>query len=282
MTDTTTGPHELIGEGRYAGLAGDLRGIDDVRAPLVLLHGLTFNRAMWGPALTELERIDPGRRVLALDLPGHGESPVRPASDSETEARAVYDAVLAAGLDSPVIVGHSAAGITASVYGATYPCRGVVNVDSAPAPGVPIAGLLKSLADRLTPELFPQVWRMFEESMQIDLLPPSAQKLLRDNNTPDRELILGRWHELLTRDAADLEAWFQMRLRTLRESAVRYMLVLGSEPGPDLVGWLRQVIPGIDVLVWPGSGHFPHLARPREFARLLATTASWPRATLAA
>jgi pimeloyl-ACP methyl ester carboxylesterase len=282
MTDTTTGPHELIGKGRYAGLAGDLRGIDDVRAPLVLLHGLTFNRAMWGPALDELQRIEPDRRVLALDLPGHGGSPVRPAYDSETEARAVYDAVRAAGLDAPVVVGHSAAGITASVYAATYPSRGVVNVDSAPEPGVPFAGMLKSMEHRLTPESFPQLWLMFEASMQIDLLPPSARKLLRDNNTPDRELILGRWNELLTRDAADLDAWLQMRLRTLRESAARYTLVLGSEPGPDLVGWLRQVIPGIEIVVWPGSGHFPHLARPREFAQLLATTASWPRATLAA
>jgi pimeloyl-ACP methyl ester carboxylesterase len=282
MTDTTTGRYELIGPGRYAGLAGDLRGIDDVRAPLVLLHGLTFNRAMWGPTLDELERIEPGRRVLALDMPGHGESPARPAYDSESEAQAVYDAVGAAGLDAPVVVGHSAAGITASVYGATYPNRGVVNVDAAPEPGVPIAGLLKSLAPRLAPESFPQVWQMFEASMQIDLLPPSARKLLRDNSTPDRELILGRWQELLTRDAADLEAWLQMRLRTLREAGGHYTLVLGSEPGPDLVGWLHQVIPGIDITVWPGSGHFPHLARPREFARLLAATAAWPRATLAA
>jgi pimeloyl-ACP methyl ester carboxylesterase len=282
MTETTTGPHELIGPGRYAGLAGDLRGIDDVRAPLVLLHGLTFNRAMWGPALDQLERMDPGRRVLALDLPGHGQSPVRPAYDSETEARAVYDAVVAAGLDDPVVVGHSAAGITASLYAATYPSRGVVNVDAAPAPGVPFAGMVKSLADRLTPESFPQVWRMLEESMQMDLLPPSARKLLQDNSTPDRELVVGRWQELLTRDAAELDAWLQMSLRAVRESGVRYTLVLGSEPGPDLDGWLRQMIPGIDVLVWPGSGHFPHLARPREFARLLAKTAFWPRATLAA
>jgi pimeloyl-ACP methyl ester carboxylesterase len=282
MTDTTTGPHELIGPSRYAGLAGDLRGIDDVRAPLVLLHGLTFNRAMWGPTLDELERMDPGRRVLTLDLPGHGQSSGRPAYDTDSEARAVYDAVLAAGLDAPVVVGHSAAGAMASIYAATYPTRGVVNVDSAPEPGLPFAGLLKSLEHRLTPESFPQVWRMFEESMQIDLLPPSARKLLRDNNTPDRALVVGRWQELLTRDAAELDEWLQTALRAVRESSVRYTLVLGSEPGPDLVGWLRQVIPGIDVLVWPGSGHFPHLARPLEFARLLATTASWPRATVAA
>ena len=44
------------------------------RPPLVLLHGLTFDR-LRRPSPAELRRIDPGRRVLALDLPGHGTSP---------------------------------------------------------------------------------------------------------------------------------------------------------------------------------------------------------------
>lgn len=36
-------------------------------APLVLLHGLTFDRAHWDPTLAELARLDPNRRALALD-----------------------------------------------------------------------------------------------------------------------------------------------------------------------------------------------------------------------
>ena len=60
---------------RFAELAGDLtEGELDTRPPIVLLHGLTFDRTMWGPALSQLERIDPGRRTLTLDLPGHGQS----------------------------------------------------------------------------------------------------------------------------------------------------------------------------------------------------------------
>jgi pimeloyl-ACP methyl ester carboxylesterase len=56
------------------GLAVDDVGDADARPPLVLLHGLTFDRTMWQPTLTELARIDPGRRALVLDLPGHGQS----------------------------------------------------------------------------------------------------------------------------------------------------------------------------------------------------------------
>ena len=61
----------------FGSLAGDLTGEPGRRPPLVLLHGLTFDRTSWHPVLAELAALDPGRRVLALDLPGHGES--RPA-----------------------------------------------------------------------------------------------------------------------------------------------------------------------------------------------------------
>src|SRR5438445_13357576 len=61
----------------FAELAADSYGTGSEAAPLVLVHGLTYDRSTWGPALTELGRIDPARRVIALDLPGHGESPRR-------------------------------------------------------------------------------------------------------------------------------------------------------------------------------------------------------------
>lgn len=46
------------------GLASDSYGNDNDRPPVVLLHGLSFDRTMWRPALAEMRRIDPGRRVL--------------------------------------------------------------------------------------------------------------------------------------------------------------------------------------------------------------------------
>ncbi|HEX7196140.1 MAG TPA: alpha/beta fold hydrolase, partial [Candidatus Limnocylindria bacterium] len=60
---------------RHGGLAADVYGHSDGRAPLVFLHGYTFDRTMWRSSMAELETLDPGRRAIALDLPGHGESP---------------------------------------------------------------------------------------------------------------------------------------------------------------------------------------------------------------
>ena len=102
----------------FSNLAGDLTGEPGRRAPLVLLHGLTFDRTSWRPVLAELATLDPGRRVLTLDLPGHGESPPWLDYDLELIADAVHQPVAEAGLSSPVLAGHSAGAVIATIYSA--------------------------------------------------------------------------------------------------------------------------------------------------------------------
>src|SRR6476469_8854750 len=101
-------PINATAPGSYAGLAADDLGASDARPPLVLLHGLTFDRTMWRPALAELEAIDPGRRATALDLPGHGDSPDAPSYGLEATVERIRAAILEAGLRDPILVGHSA------------------------------------------------------------------------------------------------------------------------------------------------------------------------------
>ena len=84
---TTTGSRQT---GRFAGLAADDVGSSDDRPPLVLLHGMTFDRTMWRDIVPEMQRIDPGRRVLAIDLPGHGESPEQSSYDLELIVEQIY------------------------------------------------------------------------------------------------------------------------------------------------------------------------------------------------
>ena len=132
----------------FAGLAACLKGDPDHRAPLILLHGLTFDRTMWRPALAELRTIDPGRQVIAVDLPGHSQSPAWPSYDVEGIAEGVHRAAEEAQLRPPVVAGHSAAAMIATVYAARYPARGVVNVDQW-LQVEPVANLAQSLADRI-------------------------------------------------------------------------------------------------------------------------------------
>src|SRR5687768_14316132 len=117
------GPQEFPSRS-YAGLAADDLGRGDDRPPLLLLHGTTFDRRMWRPALTELETVDPGRRALAIDLPGHGESPESSSYTLSALAERIHAAVVEADLKDPVVVGHSGAAGTATLHAVEHPTRG--------------------------------------------------------------------------------------------------------------------------------------------------------------
>jgi pimeloyl-ACP methyl ester carboxylesterase len=80
--------------------------------PVLLLHGVSLSAAAWAPLFAAL----PGRRMLAVDLPGHGLSdPVEHRRGHVREhARLLIDDVLdAAGLDRAPVVGHSLGGMFA-------------------------------------------------------------------------------------------------------------------------------------------------------------------------
>jgi pimeloyl-ACP methyl ester carboxylesterase len=85
--------------------------------PLVLVHGVTSNAGIWwrvGPALAAS-----GRRVVAVDMPGHGRSAPRRASHRLSDTAAELGAFMrAAGLARPdlAVVGHSwGAAVTANL-----------------------------------------------------------------------------------------------------------------------------------------------------------------------
>jgi pimeloyl-ACP methyl ester carboxylesterase len=259
-----------------AGLAVDEIGDrSDPRATLVLLHGLTFDRSMWKPALVELAALDPHRRALAFDLPGHGASEEWTSYDVESVAAGVHRAVEEAGVERPVIVGHSLAAIVATVYAGTFPTRGVVNVDQS-LQTAPFVGFLQSIAEQLRGPAFPAMWEQFAASMHADLLPEAAQELLRSTSDPRQDLVLGYWREVLDRPASQILEQTSTGLAAVRAAMVPYLIIAGDEPAAEYRAWLADVLPHAEISVLPGSGHFPHLAHPIDFARALAGTATWP------
>jgi pimeloyl-ACP methyl ester carboxylesterase len=260
--------------GDFAGLAGVLDGRPDGRPPLILLHGLTFDRAMWQPALAGLREADPGRQVLALDLPGHGGSPPWPRYDIESLAAAVHGAATAARLTAPVVVGHSMAAVIATVYAARYPARGVVNVDQWLLVE-PFVALVKSLAGEIRGGGFTAAWEQFEQSMHVEVLPATARKLLRPASSVRQDVVAGYWREGMDRSAAELAADVDAALAKVRANGTRYLFIAGHEVEPGYQDWLSQQLPQAAIEVWPASGHFPQLAHPARFAGRLAATAHW-------
>jgi pimeloyl-ACP methyl ester carboxylesterase len=262
-------------QGRIFGtarLGGFLEGRPDDRPPLVLLHGLTFDHRMWLPAMDALRVRDPQRQVLVLDLPGHGDSPMLPACDPEDVTAAVASAVEHAGLDSPVMVGHSIAAVIASVYAATCPTRGVVNVDQPL--DTSFVRLLQANHAVITGPGFSQMWPPILASMRIDVLPETAQQLL-STELPRQEVVLAYWRQGLELPPADMEARVVEGLAALRHQQIPYMIIAGHDWEEAETRRLRGALPQATVSVVPNSGHFPHLADPHRFAQLLADTGRW-------
>jgi pimeloyl-ACP methyl ester carboxylesterase len=178
----------------------------------------------------------------------------------------------AAGMVSPLVVGHSAGAIAATVFASRRPSAGVVNVDQ----GLDVetfAGNVRQLAPQLRGPAFTQIWEHFAASMHAELLPEPAAALVRSTSRPRREVVLGYWAEILDDDPSAVIDLRDAALLALRAGTVPYTIVAGSEPGPAYRAWLTARLPQAILTAWPGSGHFPHLARPDAFARLLASTA---------
>ncbi|MFV0383246.1 alpha/beta fold hydrolase [Paracoccus sp. (in: a-proteobacteria)] len=100
---------ELTVSGREAG-QGD---------PVVLLHGVGTQSAMWRPQIEALSR---SHHALALDLPGHGgSSPLPPDSGLAEFVHWLHRALAGLGLNRVSLVGHSLGALIAAGFGASHP-----------------------------------------------------------------------------------------------------------------------------------------------------------------
>jgi pimeloyl-ACP methyl ester carboxylesterase len=102
-------------QGRPAGLAPvtlayERRGAGE---PVVLLHGIGDHRQVWDAVLPIIAA---DREVIAIDLPGFGESPALPAGlplDLPTVVATLGAVFTALGVKRPHVVGHSLGGLIA-------------------------------------------------------------------------------------------------------------------------------------------------------------------------
>jgi pimeloyl-ACP methyl ester carboxylesterase len=99
--------------------------------PLILLHGQGNSRRTWNPVIPLLAA---ERDVIAVDLPGHGDSSLRPNGHGDTPAEialAVADLLDELALDSAHIAGNSLGGWVALELGRLHRARTVTAVSPA-------------------------------------------------------------------------------------------------------------------------------------------------------
>lgn len=224
--------------------------------PLVLIHGAGGTHLHW-PA--EVRRL-PGVRVLALDLPGHGQSDGPAGETIADRGQAVLDWLEALGVEQAVIGGHSMGGAVAQWLALEHPQR--------------VAGLALVATGarlRVAPEILDRVqtdlpgavdlvvsW-MFGPAASENLLRVVRQRMLE----MDAAAMLGDWRAC---DSFDVRA----QLGSVRAPALVLCGTADQLTPEKHARFLAENIAGAELHLLPGSGHMVMLEQPRAVARHLA------------
>jgi len=241
--------------------------------PVVLLHGITGHARVWDHLAS---RLVPGRRVLALDQRGHGDSD--PAADDDYSVDTMADdvAAFADGLRLPrfALVGHSMGGRIAIRYAGEHAARldRLVIIDIGP--DIALAGLqrVRDMMANSPERIESEDWaveyiRRANPLQDVDMLRERVRHGLK--RQPDGELTwkyakgLRDMMRAGRRDAVDL--WEPLPRITCPTLVVR-----GAESdilAPDVAKKMAERLPDGRVVEIAGAGHTVPADRPEEFAR---------------
>jgi 2-succinyl-6-hydroxy-2,4-cyclohexadiene-1-carboxylate synthase len=253
--------------------------------PLVLLHGFTGSVATWEPARAV---IGTRHRLIAVDLPGHGRSPM-PAPCCRLPA--VADALVAVldrlGVERAAWLGYSLGARAALHVALAHPARVERLVLEGASPGIADAGERRArAADDET-----RAARLERDGLASFVAHWMAQPLLASQHRLDPAVLARERAIRLRQTAAGLAAALRTmgagtqaplweRLTTLRPPT---LLVAGAddERYAGLAVGMAAVLPDARVAVVPEAGHNVHLENPIPFwslvCRFLARDRAAPR-----
>lgn len=226
--------------------------------PIVLLHG-------WGCRASTLDSVaavaSRHGRVLALDLPGFGDTPEPPEPWGVEEYTRFVEAFAdKLGLTAPVLLGHSFGGRISLLYGSRREVRSLVLVDAA---GIKPKRTLRSRIRLMTYKLGCR-----------------AIKCVLPTNRADA--IITRWRD--ERSSADYKAASPMMKRILSRVVNEDLKhVMPSIKAPALLIWgardtatplsdakqMEKLIPDAGLVTFPYAGHYSFLDEPGQFAAVL-------------
>ena len=243
--------------------------------PVVLLHGFTGSKAEWAPLI---ESLATGYRLVAVDLPGHGESEA-PADAARYEMAEVAQdiAALLVHLDiaSAHLLGYSMGGRLALYLALTQSAlwRSLV-LESASAGLATEPQRAKrreedeALADFIEAqgvEAFVERWEQLPLFASQRNLPPEVRQAHRERRLRNRARgLAGSLRGMGT--GAQPSLWAR-----LADLALPSLLVVG-ELDEKFVSIGREMLPELPralLTIVPQAGHAVHLERPEVYAAIL-------------
>ena len=227
---------------------------------VVLVHGMSDSMRAWGP-IPEMLAAD--NRVTTLDLRGHGESGDSSDYSATTMSLDVAAVVDAAGIDRPLVIGHSLGGVVVSMYAAQSAVRGVINVDQPLHLSGFQAGLREVAPMLRDPATFTDVFAAIVDSLDGDLLPAELEADIRRQRRPRQEVVLGVWNMVIDTPIDVLDAVIRDGVSPI---TAPYLALMFVDAGPGYADWLHSVLPHALVEQWPSElGHYAHRLDPQRF-----------------
>ena len=242
------------------GLAFDRAGRGPV---LVLLHPLGADRHVWEPVM---ERLTAERDVIALDLPGFGDSPSLNGGGPPTPAAlAAAVAAFLPDVGAYHVAGNSLGGWVALELAAAGHARSVTAIAPAglwPEPLAPKRGIARNLAKAIRPGLPALVRSPAGRRLALASTGAHAERV-----PPEAALQLVRAYA----DAPGFEA-VNAAMRANRFTLLEHIRVPVTLAWPEhdrLVARPAHLPPTVRSVVLRGAGHVPMWDAPEAVASLL-------------
>jgi pimeloyl-ACP methyl ester carboxylesterase len=246
-------------------------------APLIFVHGLS---GCWQNWLENIPHFARTHRVVALDLPGFGASPMPPWEITiPGYGRFVRDFCERLGIDRCSIVGNSMGGFIASEVAITEPER-IDDLTLVSAAGITWAQARREPAEvvaRMGRAAAPLLLRFELSAIRRSKIRDRAFRgVFYDPNGLRRELlwenVVPAFHSPGYFDAMRNLVGYDIRGR-LEEIGVPTLIVWGRNdhvvPVPAAISYEKRIGDNAELVIFDHCGHVPQLERPVRFNRLL-------------
>lgn len=239
----------------------DERGRGD-GPPLLFLHGVGSDRSVWAP---QLDALSEGRRCIALDYPGYGESAATAAVTPDSLAAACWALLDALGEGPAHLCGLSLGGVVAIAMHAAAPsrCASLTIADSFARHPDGAAILERSVTGARALGM-----AGLAEARVDSLLAAGAAAEVRAEVVATMSRIDP---DAYARAAAAV--WLADQRERVAAIAVPTLILVGSEDRitpPALSDDLKDRMPHAALIEIAGAGHLANLERPAVFNRIMA------------
>lgn len=232
---------------KEAGSGPALESLGAGERAFVCLHGLADTRAIFHPLAAGLARLG---RVVLMDQRGHGEAGAPPGPYSRFDlARDVVEALDRQGVVRAILVGHSLGGVAALATALATPAR---------VAGLVLLGTTGQCSSRIA-EWYERIAVAGERDgtfgIRREIYGERSQRVIH----ADARGVASMVRMLATLHADPLTP----KLGALRCPA---LLVVGEKDpmGPKASALLAEAIPGAELVMLPGLGHWTHVEAPDQ------------------